>query len=165
MTEHKYSFFGLLIYRFGNILVTFFLFLYLISLTINLGAGWVYIVPLIITLLLIYFLNKHYITLYKILPSKILANDEKIICSGFFFSKKEITIYFKNINKLSGGIFSGKISGLMKVEDRDSQLSIGFFHKINGAKELETLILSKVDRLIYNEVLSRIGPKKKEEKK
>ena len=165
MTEHKYSTFGLIIYRFGNIPVTFFLSLYLISLGINLDAGWLYIVPFIITLLIIYFLNKHYLALYKILPSKILADEEKIICSGFFLSKKEITISFKDITKLSGGIFSGKISGLMKIEDGKNFNTVGFFHKIKDAKKLETLILSKVDKEIYDEVIKRIGIKKKEEKK
>ncbi|MCH8171159.1 MAG: hypothetical protein IIB07_08555 [Bacteroidetes bacterium] len=162
MKEHTYSKFAILVYRFGNIPVTFFLSLYLISLGINLDAGWFYIVPFIITLLLIYFLNKHYLILYKILPTKILADDEKIICSNFFLSKREITIYYKNIVELSGSIFSGKISGLMKVIDGERHYTIGFFHKIKGAKELETLILSKVNRDIYNEVINRIGFKKKE---
>ena len=162
MNEHTYSKFAILVYRFGNIPVTFFLTLYLISLGINLDAGWFYIVPFIITLLLIYFLNKHYLTLYKILPTKILNDDEKIICSNFFLSKKEITIYYKNIVELNGGIFSGKISGLMKVIDGEYHYTIGFFHKLSGAKELETLILRKVNRDIYDEVINRIGYKKKE---
>ena len=165
MKEHKYSSFAVLVYRFGNIPVTFFLSLYLISLGINLDAGWVYIVPFIITLLLIYFLNKHYLTLYKILPTKILADDEKIICSGFFLSRKQVTIYYKNINELSGGIFSGKISGLMKVVNGENHYTVGFFHKLKDAKGLETKILSKVSRDLYNEVINRIGFKKKEEQK
>lgn len=163
MKEHKYSPYAVLIYRFGNIPVTFFLSLYLISLGINLDAEWVYIVPFIITLLLIYFLNKHYLTLYKILPTKILADDEKIICSGFFLSKKEITIYYKNISELSGGIFSGRISGLMKIVDGENHYTIGFFHKLKYAKELETKILSKLERNLYDEVINRIGFKKKKE--
>ncbi len=165
MKEHKYSKFAILVYRFGNIPVTFFLSLYLISLGINLDAGWVYIVPFIITLLLIYFLNKHYLTLYKILPTKIIADEEKMICSGFFMSAKEITIYYKNISELNGGIFSGKISGLMKVIDGENNFTVGFFHKLKNAKELETKILSKVNRDIYDEVINRIGFKKKEETK
>jgi hypothetical protein len=164
MKEHTYSKFAILVYRFGNIPVTFFLTLYLIALGMNLDSGWVYIVPFIITLLLIYFLNKHYLTLYKILPTKILADDEKIICSNFFLSNKEITIYYKDIVELNGGIFRGKLSGLMKVIDGENHYSIGFFQKLKGAKELETLILSKVKRDVYDEVINRIGFKKKEKK-
>lgn len=164
MREHTYSKYAILVYRFGNIPVTFFLALSLISLGINLDAGWIYMVSFIITLLLIYFLNKHYLTLYKILPTKILADDEKLICSNFFLSKKEITIYYKNINELTGGIFSGKISGLMKVIDGKNHYTVGFYQKLRGVKELETLILSKVNRDIYNEVINRIGFKKKEKK-
>ncbi len=164
MKEHSYSKFAILIYRFGNIPVTFFLALYLIALGVNLDVGWVYIVPFIITLLIVYFLNKHYLILYKILPTKILADDEKIICSNFFLSKKEITIYYKNISELSGGIFRGKLSGLMKVIDGENHYTIGFFQKLKGAKELETLILSKVNRDVYDEVINRIGFKKKKKK-
>lgn len=164
MKEHSYSKFAILIYRFGNIPVTFFLTLYLIALGVNLDVGWVYIVPFIITLLIVYFLNKHYLILYKILPTKILADDEKIICSNFFLSKKEITIYYKNISELNGGIFRGKLSGLMKVIDGENHYTIGFFQKLKGAKELETLILSKVNRDVYDEVINRIGFKKKKKK-
>jgi len=164
MKEHKYSIFAFLVYRFGNIPITFFLSLYLIALGINLDAGWMYIVPFIITLLIIYFLNKHYLTLYKILPAKILADDEKIICSGFFLSRKEVTIYYKNISELSGGIFSGKFSGLMKVVDGENHYTIGFFQKLSDAKELETKILSKVKKDIYEDVISKIKLKRKGKK-
>ena len=164
MKEHSYSKYAILVYRFGNIPVTFFLALYLIALGVNLDVGWVYIVPFIITLLLVYFLNKHYLILYKILPTKILADDEKIICSNFFLSKKEITIYYNNISELTGGIFRGKLSGLMKVRDGKNHYTIGFFQKLKGAKELETLILSKVNRDVYDEVINRIGLKRKKKK-
>jgi hypothetical protein len=48
--------------------------------------------------------NRTYLTYYLILPYKIEADDEKMICSDFLLSKKVITIYFKDIEVLQGGV-------------------------------------------------------------
>jgi hypothetical protein len=102
--------------------------------------------------------------LYKIVPYKISADDEKIICSNFFLSSRKVTIYYKDITKLSGGIFSGRIRGLMKAED-SSKVIIGFFDKLKGIYDLQTLILSKVKTEVYNEVVESVGIRKKENNK
>ena len=90
------------------------------------------------------------------MPYKIEADEEKIVCSHFMFSGKIYTIIFDEIDKLSGGIFDGKVRGLMKVHNQKDGITIGFFHKIHDAKTLETLILSKVPKKLYDEVIDKI---------
>lgn len=95
---------------------------------------------------------------------KIEADDEKLVCSNFFLSNKIRTIYFKNIDKLEGGIFDGKPRGIMRFCDHESKIWIGFYQNIKSGKELGTLILSKVPQPVYDEVLEKInkaGKKKK----
>jgi hypothetical protein len=75
--------------------------------------------------------------------------------------KKKLTIYYRDINELSGGIFSGKLKGLMKVYDGKSKICVGFFERIKGVKDLQTLILSKVNSEVYNKVVESVGLKKK----
>lgn len=111
-------------------------------------------------LILIYLLNRRYLYLYQVVPYKITADDEKLICEKFLFSKKNIIIYYKDIESLSGGIFSGKLRGLMTVHDGKSKVYIGFFDKIKNAQTLQTIILSRVSSKVYNEVLERVGFKK-----
>lgn len=170
MRSFSYSYIFRFIYRFGNIPVTILLSFYAVTLGVNIDKGLVFIIPFVVTFSVIYFLNRHYLLLYKILPYKIQIDDEKMVCSDFLFYKSEVIIYYKDIISLEGGIFSGKISGIMKIKDGVNNRIVGFYDKMNDARKLETWILSKVKKQIYDEVVERIGlnnkkPESKNKKK
>jgi hypothetical protein len=156
-----YPLFFKLIYRYGNIPLTLFLSFYLIISVIKIDTHIYFIFPIVIILLLIYFLNKHYLNLYKILPYKIIADDEKITCSNFLFQKKKIIIFYNDIGSLTGGIFSGKFTGVMKVFDGKNKHCIGFFEKLKNVNRLQTIILSKVRKEVYDSVIENVGLTKK----
>jgi hypothetical protein len=156
MKEYTYPIFFKFLYRFANLPLTLLLVILLIPLVVNIDNNLLLLFPLIITLLMIYFLNRFYMTLYKIIPYKIYIDDERIICRNFLFSHRKEEIRFKEIESLSGGVFEGRINGIMKINSI-SNISIGFYHSIINAKELETFILSKVDRKIYEKVVNRVG--------
>ena len=153
----EYPLFFKLLFRFGNIPVTIILSIYLLPIIINFDKSLVYIIPLVIILALIYLINKHYFWLYQILPYKITANDEKIICEEFLFITKQVEVFYKDIESLSGGLFEGRLKGLMKVWDRKSKICIGFYDKIKGLKELQTILLSRVNKDVYDKVVERVG--------
>lgn len=172
MSEHKiekqiftYPFIFKFIFRFGNFLLTPIVVFYSIPLIYYLDDKTILAFPLIVNLLIIYFLNKHYLNLYKILPYKIEADDEKLTCSDFFLSPKIKTIYYDDISNLSGGIFDNKISGIMKIRDERNNFSIGFYHKLEDSQKLATIILSKVKRELYDDVLEKIQSRKGKLKK
>lgn len=156
MQIFTYSFLSKIIYRLANIIITFFLLIILYTAGSNLDSSLLNIIPFIITALLIYYLNKHFLNLYKLMPYWIEADIEKMKCSNFFFSKKEITIYYSDIVSLSGGIFDGKNSGLMKVCDGKNNFCIGFFQSLQNVRALQKLILNKVDRKIYDIAAEKI---------
>lgn len=160
MQSFTYKIFFKLLYRYGNIPVTALLSVYAVSLAVNLDKGLVYIIPFVVTFFVIYFVNRHYLTLYKILPYKIVTDDEKMICSDFLFHKQPVIIFFKDIVSLEGGIFHGRLNGVMKIKDGAHNRTIGFYDKMIGARKLETLILSKVDKKIYDEIVNKLGMKK-----
>ncbi len=166
MQVFTYPYFYKLLYRYGNIPVTIILSIYLIPSVVNLDKNLIYLIPVILLLLMIYFLNKHYLNLYKIVPYKIEADEEKMICTNFLFSQKEFTIYYSDVNSLTGGIFEGRFSGVMKVCDGKNQVCVGFFNRIKNADKLQTLLLSKVQRKVYDDVVDRVGLKtRKNDKK
>jgi hypothetical protein len=156
-----YPFLFRIIFRFGNIIITLLLVIYSIPLIVSLDQRKILVIPLLVSLLVIYFLNRHYLTLYKILPYKIEADDEKIVCSDFFLSKKEIIINYYNIDSLSGGLFENKISGIMQVCDGKNNVCFGFYHRLRNSNKLVTIILSKVKRELYDEVLEKLISKGK----
>src|SRR4030066_1172712 len=160
-----YPFLFRIIFRYGNIIITSLLLLYTISLIAFLDEKIILALPLLVNLFLIYFLNRHYFNLYKILPYLIEADDEKIICSKFFLSKKEIVIFYKDVTSLSGVIFENKISGVMKVCDGKNQTCIGFYQRQNNSSRLATILLSKVNRNLYDNVLEKIKSRKGKVKK
>ncbi len=160
MQTFTYSPIFKIIFRFGNIIVTIFLLLYCIPLIMNIDANKILIVPLVLSLLLIYIINKSYFTYYKILAYKIEADDEKIVCSEFLFSKKVITINYNDIESLKGGVFERKSSGIMEVNDGKNNVTIGFSQKMKDSNKLITLILSKVKKEIYDDVIENLTAKK-----
>jgi hypothetical protein len=145
------------IFRFANIIITLLLLLFLIPAAGKLDEHIVYFAPFLLTIAMIYFINKHYLSTYKIIPYKIQANGEKIICSDYLFSQKTVTLYYNDITELQGGIFDGKITGLMLIKDGRNNRTIGFYSKIKHAKQLETLILSKVPTPVYDKVVDRVA--------
>jgi len=144
------------LFRYGNIFITLLLVIYSLPLIVYLDEKMILTIPLLVNLFIIYFLNRHYLNNYKILPFKIEADDEKLVCTNFFLSKKEVVIYYSDIKSLSGGSFENKLSGIMKVYSRNNPDCIGFYHKLRNSSKLVTYILSKVKRPLYDEVLERI---------
>jgi hypothetical protein len=120
----------------------------------------VVLIPFLLSLFILYYLNKSYINFYKLVPYKIEIDDEKIVCSNFIFKDKTITIIIKDIDTISGGIFEGKYRGMMKVCDGKNEICVGFFDKLNNSNKLVTLILSKVDKKIYDKVIEQIQSSK-----
>ena len=159
MKVFTYPIFYKIIIRYGNIPLTLLLIFYLIPSVIYVDEHLILLIPLIISSLLIFFLNKLYLTLYKIIPYKIVEDNEKLICSEFLFSNKEVVIDFNNIVKLKGGIFEGKLHGILKVYDGKNNIYIGYFNKIKNSKLLGTLLLTKVSKSVYDEVIKNIIPK------
>jgi hypothetical protein len=160
MQTFTYSFFWKFIYRYFNLVVTPLLLIYAFSLVTLIDKNLVIVIPLLLSLFIIYYLNKSYINFYKLVPYKIEIDDEKIICSNFLFRDKTVTILIKDIESISGGIFEGKYRGLMKVCDGKNKLCIGFFDRLKNSGKLVTLILSKVDKKIYDKTIEQIQSSK-----
>lgn len=156
MEIHTYSFITKVFYRFGNIFITTLMILNLFPLVANVDSNRILILPILITLLIIYFTNRFYFLIYKSFPFRIEADEEKIVCKDFMFRKKEVVIYYKNIKSISGGIFEGRLSGIMKVCDGEKNICITFSHRIKNSTKLIALILSKVDKKIYNEKIESL---------
>ncbi len=156
MQTFTYTLIFKIIFRFGNIIVTLLLSIYLIPVFYYIDQNMILILPLIIGLIILYMVNRTYLTYYLILPYKIEADDEKMICSDFLLSNKVVTIYYKDIDKLQGGVFSGRSSGIMKLRDGKSKLQVGFSQKMNNSEKLIALILSKVSKDLYNEVMNNL---------
>ncbi len=144
------------IYRYGNLVITPLLLLYTLSLVILIDKNLIILIPFLLSLFILYFLNKSYINFYKLVPYKIEIDNEKIICTDFLFRNKTITIFIKDVESISGGIFDGRYRGLMKVCDGKNKLCIGFFDRLNNSSKLVTFILSKVDKKIYDKVIEQI---------
>lgn len=164
MHTFTYPLYVRLIYRYGNIFATILLILYMIPVVTGLDENIYLTIPLIMSLFLLYFINKKYLLLYKVMPYKIQADDEKMICSEFIFSDKEIIINYKDIESHSGGIFEGKLRGIMKVCDGRKKNCIGFSSRMNDSNKLMTLILSKVNKEIYDSVINTLQALKKAKK-
>lgn len=160
MQIFTYNIFYKLIYKFGNIVITILLLIYLIPVALNLDKDLILIIPFVVSLIIIYYVNKKYLDFYKIVPYRIEADDDKIVCSDFSLRKKVFAIYYKDIESLMGGTFDAKHRGLMQVYDGKNKICIGFFDRMTNSNKLVTIILSKVDKKIYDEIIDKLQSKK-----
>lgn len=156
MQSFTYPIIWKFIYRYGNLVITPLLLIYALSLVTLIDKNLIVLIPFLLSLFILYFLNKSYLNFYKLVPYKIEADDKKIICTDFLFRSKTVTIFMKDIESITGGIFQGRYRGLMKVCDGKNKICIGFFDRLNNSSKLATLILSKVDKKIYDKVIEQI---------
>ncbi len=156
MQTFTYSFFWKFTYRYGNLVISLLLLLYIFPVALQLDKNLIFLLPFIISLLLLYYINKSYFTFYKLVPFVIEADEQKLVCKNFLFRDKTVTIYYKDIESLTGGIFDGKYRGLLKVCDGKNKICIGFFDRMQNSSKLVTLILSKVDKNIYDDIINKL---------
>ncbi|MCL4550145.1 MAG: hypothetical protein M1495_16440 [Bacteroidetes bacterium] len=161
MTIYGYNLFAKILYRYGNIPITFFLLIYLIESVVQLPQHWYAIFFVLINLAIIISLNKYYAKTYKLFPFKISADNEKMICSNFFLRKKSVEIRLINIDKISGGIFSGYPSRAIYLHDSVSDETIGIYTHSAGYKNLLKLILKNIPQTLYDDLLEKMKREKK----
>lgn len=155
MQTFEYPILAKFFYRYINILITTFLFLFtIVSLYVSFQK-WYFIFLAIFNLIVIVLLNRTYFYSYKTLPFKILSDNEKIICSKFFMSKKEVVIFYIDINSISGGIFSGMPMRAVYLSDSKGNL-ISFYSHVGKFNELLKTILRNVTDEVYNSQLEKL---------
>ncbi len=155
MRTFKYPITAQFIYRFANIPVTFLLVVHLLLLIWGMTYDWKYVLPALLNIIIIYILNRFYLKMYKLFPYKIEADDKKIVFSDFFFQKKEITMYYKDITDIKGGIFSGKPAKPIYILDKNDNI-IGINQHLKDFNAFLTILLSHIPKDLYIKVLKDI---------
>lgn len=156
MNTHTYSFFIRLLYKYGNFTISILLIINLLSFITQLKTSVLFYFPILITLIIIYISNRFYFLLTKSFPFMIQTDNDKITCSKFIFNRNRVEIiYFKDIKSITGGIFEGRLSGMMMIKDINDR-SITFSHRISDSSKLIAKILEKVDIKLYNQVIEKL---------
>ena len=155
MKTYKYSFFAKFVYRFANIPATILMVLYFLSSLIGLLNEWFYVFPLLLNGAIIYFINRFYFRSYKIFPFQIEADNTKMICSDYFFSKKKFEVPYNDLTKITGGLFSGNTSRPIYLYCEKLDETIGLHSHIKNHNELLTTILSNIPKKLYDEMLEK----------
>jgi hypothetical protein len=118
-------------------------------------TSWLYIIPAVVDVIIIYVINRYYIKSYKRFPYRIEADNQKIICTDYFFSNKKIELDHNSITKITGGIFSGNIARPIYLHDENNNITIGFNSHLKDYDKLLTIILSNIKKELYDDLLTR----------
>ncbi len=156
MTTHTYSILARLIYRWANIPFTLILLFYLYIYLIAMFHNWYYVIAAMINASIIFIMNKHYIKAYKTFPYKISIDNEKMICEDFLLSNKKVTIYYKDIDKITGSIFSGNKARPLYIFDTKNNVEIGIRVHLKGYNQVVTTILSNIKKDLYESLLDNV---------
>ena len=156
MITYKYSFFTKLFYRYGNIPLSILLLIYLGSSIIGILTHWYFIFFAAINLAIIVWLNRYYLRTYKLFPFTISADNERLVCSDFFFTSKTVEIKFENIDKITGGIFSGYTTRPVYIHDEIQNITIGFYPSAEKFNELLLTIVKNINEGLYQQLIDKM---------
>ncbi|NCQ18740.1 MAG: hypothetical protein COW85_04200 [Ignavibacteria bacterium CG22_combo_CG10-13_8_21_14_all_37_15] len=154
MTVFTYKPFYRFIYRYGNLPVTIIILIYMLPAIVTYRYEIGQSAYLMLLSVMLIYVNKLYLRLYKILPLQIEIDDEKIVCSHFFKNDKKIILHFSDIIELKGGVFIGKSKGLMQVGGEKT--TIGFFHHLTHVNIFITALLHNAPLEVYKQVDEKI---------
>jgi hypothetical protein len=121
----------------------------------GLYTSWIYILPVLFDIIIIYAINRYYLRSYKRFPYTIEADNEKIICTDYFFNRKRIELDHGSITKITGGLFSGNIARPIYLHDENNNIVIGFNSHLKNYDKLLTIILSNIKQELYNDLLTK----------
>ena len=89
-------------------------------------------------------------------PFEISSDNEKIICTNFLLSKKVIELRIDDIDKLTGGIFSGYPTRPVYLYNTKQNITIGIYANVGKFPELLKTILQNVKEDLYKDLLKKI---------
>lgn len=156
MTKHTYSLFARLVYRWANIPVTMILLFYLYVYGVAMFHNWYYVLAALLNATVLYAMNKHYIKAYTTFPYKVSIDNEKMICEDFMLSDKKVTIYLKDIDNITGSIFSGNKARPLYIHDSKQGVQIGLRVHLKGYDHVVTTILSNIKKDLYESLLESV---------
>jgi hypothetical protein len=154
MKTFLYSFLPRFIYKYGIVPANLILLFYLLGSALGLRNDWLFIFPLLISVVMLYALNKFYLKIFKSFPFRIDVDNEKIVCSGFVKNNRKIEIQHSEITKITGSIFSGRTYLPLYIFTENS--NIGISPHIKGYNELLKIILTNVKKELYEALLDDI---------
>jgi len=130
---------------------------------------WIYVFPFLLNLVIIIVLNRHYIRTYKFFPFRIDINNEKMFCKDYFKKSKEVEINLADIDEIEGGVLSGTPAKPIYIHDAKNDVVVGISPHLKNSNKLVTIILSNINKPLYDQVLKRMQelniPKKQKDKK
>jgi hypothetical protein len=98
-------------------------------------------------------MNRYYFRSYKLIPFKIEINNEKMICSDYFWKSIKHEILLSDIDVVEGGALSGTPAKPTIIHSAKDDIVVGISPHLKNQNKLITIILSNVKQDVYNNVL------------
>lgn len=162
MKTFTYPLFAKIVYRYANIFITFVLITHLVIFFIAPQKNWGYLPLGLINIILIYIVNRFYFKNYKYFPYNIEADNEKLKVSNFIINNRTEIIYYKDIEKLTGGVFSKQPSTPIYIIYNGGK-KIGINTHLKDFNKLLTIILQYVTDTVYENTLQEMKIKTDEQ--
>jgi len=156
MKTYTYPVIAKIIYRYANFPITLLLFFYVIISAAESFEKIYFLIPLIINLIIIFLLNRHYYRTYKVQPFNIKIDNNKMICTDYYLSRKSVELRFTDITEISGGIFTGSQTTPLYLISDKSDTTIKINHRLINYKEFLTTVLQNINQELYDSLLERM---------
>ncbi len=153
MKTYTYPLVAKLIYKYANFPITLFLFFYVIISAAESFQKTYFVIPLILNIIIIFYLNRYYFRSYKVTPFKIEISNDKIVCSNFYLSEKIVELSLLEITEIKGGIFAGSQTSSIYLINETENITIKINHHLKNYNEVLTKILQNINQELYEELL------------
>lgn len=161
MKTFKFSILAKFLYRYSFLPIAAMMLFYIVVSAVNIPIDALNTLPMTINILLLYIIVRFYKKSYAQFPFIIEVLEDKMICSNFKYGKEGYEIIYSDIVKIEGGIFANKPTKPLVIHTKGKDEQISISPHIKGYNELLTIILSKINKSMYDELIEKVRVNKK----
>ncbi len=159
-TSYTYPFFYALVYKYGIVIADVLMLSFYLPNLLVIFDKHIYPQLLFVFILVVLgVFNKFVYNVLKKLPFRIVATEEGLELSKYFLSKRVVTVRYDEITALEGGYFNRDKFSLSRVYSENSKNDFYYFPKLRDAKQFTALLLSRVNKELYNDIISKFTQK------
>lgn len=155
MEKYNYSLFQKILYWHSNIIISLVLLVHLAVVLLSMNPGIKIVFPVIIYSIIIYLINRAFIRRYKLFPSEVIIENNKVKFEKFI-RNSDTEIYIDEIDNIEGNIFARSAVKPLYIEVKKKNLRVGIFPSIDNFDILLRKLLENIKQPLYDELIEKL---------
>ena len=156
MKTYKYALLPKLMYRYATVPISLILLSYFFISISQITSDWYYIIVAIVNVVILFYINKFYLNVYKLLPFVVTLDKEGITASNFMFGKNVIVLKYEDIDRITGGVFGYNPKGLIYIHESKNGNMISIHPAMEDANNFFKFVLDNIHSGLRDELVAKL---------